>query len=124
MRIVWRRAYTIDPVQCVLLGLIVWLIPLKMLFTAYMVWAFIPVFMMGDLGQAIFLAGLLQVADTMAYLSSFPVYSPIPALGSVYGFFITSVVYLILSVLALRMALKFKNTMVPERSVTVPNLHV
>jgi hypothetical protein len=124
LRIVWQHADTIDPIQCVLLGIAVWLIPLKIIFTQYVVWAFIPIFMLGKLRQAILLAGLLQLADTMAYWSSFPVYSPVPALGTVYGFFITSSIYLVLSALALRMALKFRSTMILERSINVPNLHL
>jgi hypothetical protein len=124
LRTVWHHADTMDPIQCILLGLVVWLIPLKMLFTQYVVWAVIPIFMLGKLRQAILLAGLLQLADTMAYWSSFPVYSPVPALGSVYGFFITSVVYLTLTVLALRMALNFKSTMIQKQSITVRNFHV
>jgi len=122
LQIVWRHADSMDPIQCVLLGLTVWLIPLKMLFTPYMVWAFIPIFMLGKFRQAIFLAGILQAADTLAYWSYFPIYSPILALGSVYGFFITSLVYLMLSVLTLRMALKFRNTETLARPISVPQL--
>ena len=101
---VYRNASRIRPVQIVLLGLVAWLIPLKMLFTGYMTWAFIPIFMLGRLRWAILLSALLQTADTMAYWSSFPVDSPIPALGSVYGFFLTSLVYCLTSVIALRTA--------------------
>ncbi len=107
--IVWCHAKTLDPIQLVLLGLAAWLIPLKMLFTHYVVWAFIPILMLGRLRQTIVLAGILQMADTMAYWSTFPVYGPIPGIGTVYGFFVTSVVYCLLSVLAMRTALKTRN---------------
>ncbi len=120
---VWRHADTIAPVQIVLLGLTAWLIPLKMLFTAYTVWATIPILMLGRLRQTILLAGLLQTADTMAYWSTFPVYSPIPGLGSVYGFFLTSLVYCLLSVLALRTALKSKNTGTRAQGIPVPSIY-
>ena len=109
MVIVWRHSTRLDPVQIVLLGVTAWMIPLKMLFTAYLIWAFIPVLMLGRLRQTIVLSGLLQAADTMAYWSSFPVYSPIPGLGTVYGFFLTSLVYCIFSVLAMITALTAKN---------------
>jgi hypothetical protein len=65
--------------------------------------------MLGRLKQTIVLAGLLQTADTIAYRSSFPAYSLIPGLGSVYGFFLTSIVYCLFSVVALRTALTIKN---------------
>ncbi len=118
--IVWGHASRLDPVQIVLLGVTAWMIPLKMLFTAYLVWVFIPILMLGRLKRAIVLAGLLQAADTMAYWSSFPVYSPIPGLGSVYGFFLTSLVYCLFSILALRTALKIKNRVAPEQPIIVP----
>jgi hypothetical protein len=102
---VYRNASHIHPVHIVVLGLVAWLLPLKMLFTGYMTWAFIPIFMLGRLRQAILLSALLQAADTMAYWSSFPVNSPIPGLGSVYGFFLTSLVYCLISVIALKTAL-------------------
>ncbi len=120
LAIVWRYANRLDPIQIVLLGLTAWMIPLKMLFTAYLIWAFIPVLMLGRLRQAIVLAGLLQAADTMAYWSSFPVYSPIPGLGTVYGFFLTSLVYCTFSVLAMITALKIRNKVAPEQRITVP----
>jgi hypothetical protein len=116
---VWRYANRLDPIQIVLLGATAWLIPLKMLFTAYLVWAFIPVLMLGRLKQAIVLAGLLQTGDTMAYWSSFPAYSPIPGLGSVYGFFLTSLVYCLFSILSLRTALKI-NISTQESNIAIP----
>ena len=120
MGIVWRHANAMDPIQIVLLGITAWMIPLKMLFTAYLIWAFIPVLMLGRLKHTIVLAGLLQTADTMAYWSSFPVYSPVPGLGSVYGFFLTSLVYCTFSVLAMIMALRIKNISTLEKKIAIP----
>jgi hypothetical protein len=120
LAIVWRFANRLDPLQIVLLGLTAWLIPLKMLFTAYLIWALIPVLMLGRLRQAIVLAGLLQAADTMAYWSSFPAYSPIPELGTVYGFFLTSLVYCTFSVLAMITALMVRNISTRKRDIVIP----
>jgi hypothetical protein len=122
---VYRNASHIHPVHIVLLGLVAWLIPLKMLFTGYMTWAFIPIFMLGRLRQAIFLSALLQTADTMAYWSSFPVNSPIPGLGSVYGFFLTSLVYCLISIIALKTALGTTNPRIRPSLITdVPSLNM
>jgi hypothetical protein len=120
LAIVWRYANRLDPVQIVILGITAWMIPLKMLFTAYLVWAFIPVLMLGRLRQTIVLAGLLQAADTMAYWSSFPAYSPSPGLGTVYGFLLTSLVYCTFSVLAMTTALKIKKISQRETDIVVP----
>jgi hypothetical protein len=117
--IVWRHANRLDPIQIVLLGLTTWMIPLKMLFTAYLIWAFIPVLMLGRFRQAIVLAGFLQAADTMAYWSSFPSYSPIPGLGTVYGFFLTSLVYCAFSAMAMITALKIKNINIREEEIVI-----
>jgi hypothetical protein len=126
MGFVWRNAHTIDPIQIVLLGLAAWLLPLKMLFTGYIVWAFIPLFMLGRLRTAILLSGLLQIADTMAYWSSFPTESPIPGtwIGSVYGFFVTSLVYCLISALALKTAMGTKNVGTGPHGVTVSKLGI
>jgi hypothetical protein len=121
---VWRNANRIEPVQIVLLGLTSWLLPLKMLFTGYMVWAFIPIFMLGRLRPAILLSGLLQVADTMAYWSSFPAESPIPGIGTVYGFFITSLVYFLISTLAMKTALGITNVQRREYRFNVPHFGI
>jgi hypothetical protein len=123
LAIVWRYANRLDPIQIFVLGLTAWLIPLKMLFTAYLIWAFIPVLMLGRLKQTIVLAGLLQVADTMAYWSSFPIYSPIPGLGTVYGFFLTSLVYCTFSILAMITALKIKSPTSRREKIVIPAPH-
>jgi hypothetical protein len=117
--IVWRHANQLDPLQTVLLGLTAWMIPLKMLFTAYLIWAFIPVLMLGRFRQAIILAVLLQTADTMAYWSTYPAFSPTPVLGSVYGFFLTSLVYCAFSVIALRTAIKIKNIRTQDKKIII-----
>jgi hypothetical protein len=121
---VWRNADSIDPVQIVLLGLAGWLLPLKMLFTGYMVWAFIPLFMIGRLRTAVLLSGVLQAADTMAYWSSFPANSPIAGMGSVYGFFGTSLVYCLISVLALKTVLGARNIGSRSHTMAVSRLGV
>ena len=121
---VWRNAHTISPVQIVLLGLAAWLLPLKMLFTGYIVWAFIPIFMLGRLRTAILLSGLLQTADTMAYWSSFPANSPIPGIGSVYGFFTTSIVYCSITVLAFTSALGARNAGTGVDAITGPKMRI
>jgi hypothetical protein len=120
LAVVWRYASRLDPLQIIILGLTTWMIPLKMLFTAYLIWAFIPVLMLGRLRQAIVLAGLLQGADTMAYWSSFPAYSPIPGLGTVYGFFLTSLVYCTFSILAMITALKIRSINPQRKDITTP----
>jgi hypothetical protein len=53
----------------------------------------------------------------MAYWSSFPAYSPIPGIGSVYGFFLTSLVYCTFSVLAMITALRIKNIRPREKEL-------
>ena len=120
MAVVWRYGNRLDPLQIVLLGVTAWMIPLKMLFTAYLIWALIPVLMQGRLRHAIVLAGLLQAADTMAYWSSFPVNSPVPWLGTVYGFFFTSLVYCTFSVLAMITALQMRNVRMRDDDIAIP----
>jgi hypothetical protein len=104
--IVWTRSKTLEPTSIVLLGLLAWIIPLKQLYTHYIVWAMIPILMRGKLGQAILAAGLLETADTMATWSFIPSTSPLPMMDSVYGFIATSAVYLALGVFAFATSLR------------------
>jgi len=99
--IVWTRARSLTPIDVVLLGLVAWLIPLKIVYTHYIVWAIIPFLMRGRLGQTIIVTGLLQLADTLAYLSSSPVSSPIPSLVESYGPVLASLVIRLVGATAL-----------------------
>src|SRR6059036_254551 len=49
--IVWSRARELNPVDVVVIGLLVWLIPLRQIYTHYLVWAIVPFLMRGRLGQ-------------------------------------------------------------------------
>ncbi len=69
---VWTKARSLNVIDIVLLGLVAWLIPLKIVYTHYIVWAVIPFLMRGRLKQTILVVGLLQFADTLAYWSSSP----------------------------------------------------
>src|SRR5881397_4180444 len=66
---VWTKARSLSLIDVVLLGLAAWLIPLKIVYTHYIVWAVIPFLMRGRLKQTILVVGLLQLADTLAYWS-------------------------------------------------------
>jgi hypothetical protein len=99
--VVWTRARILDPTSVVLLGLLAWLIPLKQVYTHYIVWAMIPILMRGRLGQAILAGALLETADTMATWALIPSTSPMPIMGSIYGFIATSTIYLTLGLTSL-----------------------
>lgn len=88
------KAKTIHPVDIVLLGLLAWLLPLRQLYTQYIVWAAIPLLMRGRLKETILLAGLLELANTMAVWSWGVAPNPFPAMTTIYGFFLTSIAYL------------------------------
>jgi len=89
---VWRKAKSLSPIDVVLLGLIAWLIPLKIVYAHYFVWGIIPFLMRGRLKQTLIIAGLLQLADTLAYWSSSPGNSPIPEFAASYGPILASLV--------------------------------
>jgi hypothetical protein len=61
--IVWTRAKSLSSIDVMLLGLLAWLIPLRIVYTHYLVWAIIPFLTRGRLKQTIIVAGLLQFAD-------------------------------------------------------------
>src|SRR5438309_1622979 len=69
---VWTKASSLSLIDVVLLGLVAWLIPLKIVYTHYILWAVIPFLMRGRFKQTILVVGLLQFSDTLAYWSSSP----------------------------------------------------
>src|SRR2546427_9403833 len=89
---VWTKARSLSLIDVVLLGLVAWLIPLKIVYIHYIVWAIIPFLMRGRLKQTILITGLLQLADTLTYWSSSPGSSPMPDIVAFYGPVLTSLV--------------------------------
>jgi hypothetical protein len=98
---VWTKARNLSLIDVVLLGLVAWLIPLKIVYAHYIVWAIIPFLMRARLKQTIVITGLVQLADTLAYWSSTPSSSPIPAIVASYGPVLTSAVIRIIGATAL-----------------------
>ncbi len=99
MGVVWTRAGKLDPVDVVVLGLFAWLIPLRTLYPYYLVWAFIPLFFKGRVVQLIVLAAIFEAATTLAVWSWNIPPDPFPKMSSVYGYFITSLVFAAWSIL-------------------------
>jgi hypothetical protein len=99
--IVWRRAPELNPVNVVVLGLLVWLIPLRQIYTHYLVWAIVPFLTRGRLRQTLVIGSLLELANTMASWSWDLPPDPFPVLSTAYGFFATSLVYFSVSITAL-----------------------
>src|SRR6267378_3615496 len=91
--IVWSRARELNPVDVVAIGLLVWLIPLRQIYTHYLVWAIVPVLMRGRLRQTLVVGSLLELANTMSSWSWNLPPDPFPVLATAYGFFVTSIVY-------------------------------
>jgi hypothetical protein len=89
---VWTRAKSLSSIDVMLLGLLAWLIPLRIIYTHYLVWAIIPFLMRGRLTQTIIIAGLLQFGDTLAYWTSTPSISPLPGMDTIYGPVLTSLI--------------------------------
>jgi hypothetical protein len=98
---VWTKARILSSTDVVLLGLVTWLIPLRIVYAHYIVWAIIPFLMRGRLKQTIIITGLLQLADTLAYWSSAPGSSPIPEIAVSYGPLLASLVIRIIGATAL-----------------------
>ena len=98
---IWTRAKSLSSIDVVLLGLLAWLIPLRIVYTHYLVWAIIPFLMRGKLKQTIVMAGLLQFADTLAYWTSTPNINPIPGIEALYGPLLTSLVMRLVGATAL-----------------------
>src|SRR5256885_6922703 len=99
--IVWFRARVLNPVDAVAIGLLVWLIPLRQIYTHYLVWAIVPFLMRGRLRQTLMVGSLLEIANTMSSWSWDLPPDPFPVLATAYGFFVTSLAYLSVSVTAL-----------------------
>ncbi len=102
---VWTRARSIGPIDVALLGLLAWLIPLRIVYTHYLVWAVIPFLMRGRLKQAVLISGLLQLGDTLAYWTSAPGISPIPGVDSFNGPVLTSLMMRLVGATALAFVL-------------------
>jgi hypothetical protein len=98
---VWTKARILSSTDVVLLGLVTWLIPLRIVYAHYIVWAIIPFLMRGGLKQTIIITSLLQLADTLAYWSSAPGSSPIPEIAVSYGPLLASLVIRIIGATAL-----------------------
>jgi hypothetical protein len=98
---VWTRAKNLSPIDVTLLGLLAWLIPLRIVYTHYFIWALIPLLMRGRLKQTILITGILQLADTLAYWTAAPSISPIPGFESFYGPVLTSAVLRLVGATAL-----------------------
>ncbi len=101
VRTVWSRARSLNTTDIILLGLVAWLIPLKIEYTHYLAWAIIPVLMRGRIIQTIPILGLLQLGDSISYWSWWPNTSPLPGIDSFYGLTAASIVYRTLGILAL-----------------------
>ncbi len=99
--IVWSRARELNPVDIVAIGLLVWLIPLRQIYTHYLVWAIVPLLMRGRLRQTLMVGSLLELANTMSSWSWNLPPDPFPILATPYGFFVTSLVYFSVSATSL-----------------------
>jgi len=106
LSIVWSRARVLNPVDAVAIGLLVWLIPLRQIYTHYLVWAIVPFLMRGRLRQTLMVGSLLEIANTMSSWSWDLPPDPFPVLATAYGFFVTSLAYLSVSVTALVFVLR------------------
>jgi hypothetical protein len=115
---VWTRARSLSPVDVALLGLLAWLIPLKIVYTHYLVWAIIPFLMRGRLKQTILVSGLAELANTLAYWTSTPGIGPIPGLDTFYGPVLTSVIMRLVGAGALAFVL---NSLRKNPSGLLPN---
>ena len=106
---VWTRARNLSIIDVTLLGLLAWLIPLRIVYTHYLVWAMIPFLMRGRLKQTILITGLLQLGDTFAYWTSTPIISPLPGVEIFYGPVLTSLILRLVGATALVFVLKSFN---------------
>jgi hypothetical protein len=98
---VWMRSRSLSPIDVTLLGLLAWLIPLRIVYTHYLVWSIIPFLMRGRLKQTILVSALLQIADTFASWTATPGTSPIPGLDSLPGPILTSLIMRLVGATAL-----------------------
>ena len=104
--IVWTRARQMGPIDVVALGLLAWLIPLRQIYTHYLVWAIIPFLMRGRLRQTLVVGSMLELANTMSSWSWNLPPDPFPELSTPIGFFVTSLVYFSVSLTALFFVVK------------------
>jgi hypothetical protein len=102
---VWMRARSMSPIDVALLGLLAWLIPLRIVYTHYLLWAVVPFLMRGNLKQTLVIVGLIQLADTLAYWTSTPGISPIPGVDIFSGPILTSTVMRLVGATALAFVL-------------------
>ena len=93
LSVVWKKTRILTPVDIVAIGLAVWLLPLRQIYTHYLVWATVPFLMRGRLYQTLIVSSFLELANTMASWSWGLPPDPFPALASPAGFFATSLVY-------------------------------
>ncbi len=108
---VWSRARELTPVDVVALGLLAWMIPLRQIYTHYLVWAIVPFLMRGRLRQTLVVGVLLELANTMASWSWDLSPDPFPVLATGYGFFATSLVYFSCSLAALVFIVREKRSL-------------
>jgi hypothetical protein len=102
---VWMRARSMSPIDVALLGLLAWLIPLRIVYTHYLLWAVVPFLMRGNLKQTLVIVGLIQLADNLAYWTSTPGISPIPGVDIFSGPILTSTVMRLVGATALAFVL-------------------
>jgi hypothetical protein len=119
---VWTKAKSLSLIDVVLLGLIAWLIPLRIVYAHYIVWAIVPFLMRGRLKQTIIIIGLLQLADTLAYWSSSPGSSPLPEVTATYGPLLVSLVIRIIGATALVFVLNSLRSTPDTLSAAFPQL--
>ncbi len=121
--VVWSNAREFNQAEVVAIGLLVWLIPLRQLYTHYLVWAIVPFLMRGRLRQVILVGFLLELANTMASWSWGLPPDPFPFLASFYGLLVTSLVYLSVSTAALFFILRdLRRRQSKEQEPNTPHL--
>jgi hypothetical protein len=99
--VVWSQARSLTGIDVILLGLLVWLVPLKIEYTHYVAWAIIPVLMRGRIKLTMPVLGMLQVADTLSYWSWWPSNSPIQGINQSDGLALAGIFYRALGLAAL-----------------------
>jgi len=90
--LVWQRFERLDPLQVVVIGLIVWLLPLRHLYNDYLVWMFVPLFMLGRTRITVLVAIVFELASVLANSVWINPPNLIPGLHTPLGFFVTSLV--------------------------------
>lgn|SRR3989442_885522 len=106
LRWVWVHAGRVGPIEVVLLGLLVWLLPLRELYPWYVAWALIPFLMRASLVESVLAGAFLELAYVIGGLLFNPQGSPFPLIGSVYGFFLTSLLYAAFNIIAMTSILR------------------